>query len=192
MSVSHTKQRFRYGITTQMSGIAHPQTMVLLQRHSSERRFRYTYSEKIMTIKNLTNAQIIGCALRGEDAQTTTGNMSTEKVTHNYIGYYAGKLPKVWRHVLSNAELAGRISQVIYSYSTPIAWHDSQYGWIVPAVTYSPTTSSRHQTHLYKLRVPRTYLPYDATPEDAQRVLDKKMYFTDKRSYAGPAFIEGE
>lgn len=146
-----------------------------------------------MLIKNLTNAAIVGCALRGEDAQTSTGNMSTDRVTHGLVGYYTGQLPRVWRHVLSDAALAGRISQVIYSYSTPIAWHDSQYGWIVPQVTYSPTTSSKHQTHLWKLReARRIYLPYDATPEDAQRVLDRKMYYDGKRTYAGPNYVAGE
>lgn len=151
-----------------------------------------------MLIKNRTNSDIVTHALRGENAQTTTGNMSTDRVTHGLVGYYTGNLPKVWRHILSNAALDGRISQIIYSYSTPIAWHDSRYGWIIPRVSYSITTSSKHQTHLYRLRGQHIYLPWDATPEDAQRVLDGKMHFVTNYSgrcigtVPGPNYVEGE
>lgn len=151
---------------------------------------------------NLTNSEIVGCALRGEDAQTTTGNMSTDSYRVGFSRFtpYVGYLPKPWRHVLSEAFNAGRISQVIYSYSTPIAWHDSRYGWIVPDVSYSPTTSTKHQPHLYRLGVPSIAIPYDATDEDAQRVLDGKMIFcrsprngrTVTHTIPGPNYIEGE
>jgi len=37
------------------------------------------------------------------------------------------------------------ITYTIVSYATPIAWLDDEYGWIVPDVVYSVTTS-RHQS----------------------------------------------
>lgn len=150
--------------------------------------------------RNLNNDQIVPAALRGESAQTTTGNMSTDafRVGHSRYTPYQGHLPKAWARVLGKAFQAGRISQVIYSYSTPIAWHDAEYGWIIPRVSYSATTSIRHQTHLYRLNGRTVHLPYDATPEDAQRVLDGRMRFvTDSKGRAigtvpGPNYVEGE
>lgn len=152
--------------------------------------------------KNLNNDQIVPAALRGESAMTTTGNMSTDSYRPGFTRWgapYTGSLPLAWQGILNAAFNAGRISQVIYSYSTPIAWHDSQYGWIVPRVTYSPTTSSKHQTHLWRLRGRHIVLPWDATPEDSQRVLDGKMIFETDRSgrYAvrtvpGPNYVAGE
>lgn len=153
-----------------------------------------------MLIKNRTNSDIVTHALRGENAQTTTGNMSTDhfRVGFGRFATYRGNLPNIWYHILNKAALDGRISQIIYSYSTPIAWHDSRYGWIVPDVSYSITTSSKHQTHLYRLRGQRIFLPWDATPEDAQRVLDGKMHFVTNYSgrcigtVPGPNYVEGE
>lgn len=144
-----------------------------------------------------TNASIIGFALRGEDARTSNGNMSTEATRY---APYTGHLPKPWVHVLIEAAHAGHISQVIYSYSTPIAWHDSRYGWIIPNVRYSTTTSSKHQTHLYRLNGRRIALPFDASDEEAQRVMDGKMIFTTLGRWdgkivctvPGPNYVKGE
>lgn len=52
-----------------------------------------------------------------------------------YIGY----LPAGFHASLARADY------VVYSYSTPIGWHIPGEGWHVPEVTYSATTSSRHQ-----------------------------------------------
>lgn len=52
---------------------------------------------------------------------------------------YLGYLPKGFHESLSRADY------VVYSYSTPIGWHVPGEGWHVPEVTYSTTTSSRHQ-----------------------------------------------
>lgn len=149
-----------------------------------------------------TNASIIGYALRGEDARTGSGNMSTDsfRVGFSRPNPYTGHLPDVWNNFLESAFQDGRISQVIYSYSTPIAWRDEKYGWVVPAVTYSVTTSSKHQTHLYKLRGRRIFLPWDASAEEAQRVMDGKMIFTTLGRWdgkivctiPGPNYVAGE
>ena len=151
--------------------------------------------------KNQTNAQIVPLALAGFEGETTTGNMSTNSYRVGYSRFtpYRGNLPKAWARLLGERFHAGRISQVIYSYSTPIAWQDADYGWIIPRVTYSITTSSKHQTHLYRLRGRNLAMPWDATPEDAQRVMDGRMLFvTDSRSrfavatIPGPNYVAGE
>lgn len=136
-------------------------------------------------IKNSTNANIILHAQYGKDAQTTTGNMSTDSFRPGFTRHAAphvGQLPKPWERVLNGMFRDGVISQVIYSYSTPIAWKVIGRGWIIPIETYSPTTSTRHQTHLWRLKGEHIYLPYDATEEDAMRVMAGIMEFTRDRS----------
>lgn len=137
-----------------------------------------------------TNAQIVSLALVGRSGKTTTGNMSTDHYRPGFTRYgapYHGSLPRVWRSHLDSRFSAGKISQVIYSYSTPIAWHDTELGWIVPVERYSITTSSKHQTHLYRLHGRYVAIPYDATSEDLQRVLDGLMVFTtnNRGEYVG-------
>jgi hypothetical protein len=52
-----------------------------------------------------------------------------------------GILPEEWQERLR----ATSVDYVVYSYATPIAWHDAYTGeWIVPDVKYS-TTTSKHQ-----------------------------------------------
>ena len=53
-----------------------------------------------------------------------------------------GRLPGNWRDVYY--QTAGRIDYIIYSFSTPIAWHTNDGLWFIPSVTYS-SYSSRHQ-----------------------------------------------
>lgn len=126
-----------------------------------------------------TNADIIPAALAGKDARTATGNMSTEHKPY-FLG--GGHMPKVHAELMRSRR--SHVTQVIYSYATPIAWLDDEHGWIIPNVSYSITTSSKHQTHLYRLRGRHITLAYDATPEDAQRVLDGIMIFTtDNRGH---------
>lgn len=121
-----------------------------------------------------TNQDIVRYAQQGMFARTSTGAMSTEHTKYPS----SGRLPRAFRHLLSEAISARRVSQVIYSYSTPIAWLDSEHGWIIPDVSYSITTSTKHQTHLYRLKGRRISLPYDATEEDAVRVLRGELMFT--------------
>lgn len=121
--------------------------------------------------------------MRGESAQTKNGNMSTDHYRPGFTRYgapYAGSLPRVWRRWLDSRFNAGAIAQVIYSYSTPIAWFDDAYGWTIPAESYSTTTSTKHQTHLYRTTGTTYAIPYDATQADVQRVMDGEMYFTYK------------
>lgn len=151
--------------------------------------------------KNQTNSQIVFHAQCGADAVTKSGAMSTDSFRPEFPRHaapYIGQLPPVWARVLNEAFKAGTVMQVIYSYSTPIAWKIVGRGWIIPAVTYSQTTSSKHQSQLYRLRGERIYLPWDATVEDVQRVLDGLMVFvTNTRGRAigtkpGPRYATDE
>ena len=55
-----------------------------------------------------------------------------------------GRLPAAEaRRFMDRAET---IDYVVYSYVTPIAWHDAETGWTVPNVKYSPTTSHHQST----------------------------------------------
>lgn len=133
--------------------------------------------------KNQTNTQIVALALHGMSGETTTGNMSTDSFR---VGFerrlpFQGHMPSNWAELLDSRFRAGRVAQVIYSYSTPIAWLDAEHGWIVPSVSYSHTTSTRHQSQLYRLpNARRIAAPYDATGEDMRRVLAGELAFTSK------------
>lgn len=128
--------------------------------------------------KNQTNAQIVPLALRGMDGETATGNMSTERIVSTYYAYRTGNMPKAWARLYAERVREAKADQVIYSYATPIAWLDRDYGWVIPSVTYSATTSSKHQSQLYRLGGRRISAPWDATPEDMRRVLAGELIFT--------------
>lgn len=124
-----------------------------------------------------TNADIVPAALRGEDAQTGTGNMSTRAYrTYAFAGTGAlpSRLSYLFRYVPT-------IDRVIYSYATPIAWRDRGV-WIVPNVRYSATTSSKHATHLWRLPN-RQSVPWDASREEYERVIAGHMTYDP---WAGP------
>lgn len=138
------------------------------------------------------NAEVVTFAQRGVSGRSGKGNFSTDSYRPGFTRYgapYTGQLPRPFARMLDEAFNEGRISQVIYSYSTPIAWHDTMHGWIIPDVRYSITTSSKHQTHLYRLHGRRISLPWDATPEDARRVLSGELIFSRGRTYPGPNYV---
>jgi hypothetical protein len=71
-----------------------------------------------------------------EPVRNTTGSLRAGDI---FSGY--GRLPEPWR-----SELQEQVTDyVIYSYATPIAWHDIEVGWFFPPVKYSVTTS-QHQS----------------------------------------------
>lgn len=86
-------------------------------------------------------------------------------------GYNLGHLPDRLRKVVM--ERADSITQVIYSYSTPIAWLDAGE-WIVPNVRYSITTG-KHQSYLSVLDY--EVVPRDCSKEEYLRVLNAQMRF---------------
>lgn len=129
-----------------------------------------------------TNADIIPAANRGISRMSATGNFRT--VEGNQSGLFTGYLP----HSLADAFRAatGRITQTIYSYATPIAWQIDNV-WIIPDVTYSATTSSKHASHLWNLDGRREYVPYDATADDIDRIVAGIMRYepTSNRNNIG-------
>jgi hypothetical protein len=63
-----------------------------------------------------------------------------------------GQLPQSHRATLDTDRIDnGGTIYVVYSYSTPIAWYTHAWGWRIPEVRYSVTTS-RHQGRLYRIR----------------------------------------
>ncbi|WNM66136.1 hypothetical protein SEA_DEJAVU_120 [Microbacterium Phage DejaVu] len=148
--------------------------------------------------RNQNNDQIVFHAQCGADAVTKSGNMSTENITGQLYAWHTGSMPKVWARYYRDRVSAGRVIQVIFSYSTPIAWKDRDYGWIIPSVSYSVTTSAKHQSQLYRLGGRHVYVPWDATADDLARVMDERMVFvTDCRGRAtgtkpGPRYATDE
>jgi hypothetical protein len=70
----------------------------------------------------------------------TASNFSGFLGTFQHAKYATGRLPS---DVVLQMEL-DEPDYIIYSYGTPIAWH-GKFGWSVPAIKYSSTTS-RHQS----------------------------------------------
>lgn len=66
--------------------------------------------------------------------------------TEWHMGEMRGTAKVEWkwgRLDYSYRESVKRADYVVYSYSTPIAWHTPE-GWVMPDVKYSPTTTT-HQ-----------------------------------------------
>lgn len=136
-----------------------------------------------------TNEGMVTLALRGQSGVTTSGNMSTDHYRPGFTRYgapYRGYLPERLARLLDTAFSEGRISQVIYSYSTPIAWRDGDT-WIIPDVRYSATTSSKHQSQLYRLR--GRYIPGDAGPDEYAQVLAGRAVYTPGAGYRGTGVL---
>jgi hypothetical protein len=92
-------------------------------------------------------ARKIRCSIRDSDMPIVRrqefeayGAMSgTEGSSYPYTGHLPDEHAKA---LLADAG-KGDVDYVVYSYSTPIAWHTPK-GWTIPDVKYSRTTS-RHQ-----------------------------------------------
>lgn len=62
-----------------------------------------------------------------------------------------GQLPgEHWARLCADRDDNGGALYVVYSYATPIAWYSTAWGWRVPDVRYSVTTS-KHQGKLYRV-----------------------------------------
>jgi len=105
------------------------------------------YTQVALKLRFLTPFRTHG-ALRSE-----TVNGTADAAWMFARGY--GRLPRDWARTLTARRDV--IDYVIYSYATPIAWHDKEAGWVVPDVRYSVTTS-RHQG---TVRAALTYLDLD-------------------------------
>lgn len=73
---------------------------------------------------------------RREEFTSHTGNFRGE--AHEPGRYvYTGHLPGR----LATTDTVGQADYIVFSYSTPIAWHIPGEGWIIPPASYSITTS---------------------------------------------------
>lgn len=98
------------------------------------------------------NSGIVHAAMRGINATNGRGSFTTDAypARPRYGAPYTGRLPKPLQRILNERFQAGAIVQVIYSYSTPIAWLDAG-AWVIPNVRYSTITGTKHQSQLYQL-----------------------------------------
>jgi hypothetical protein len=85
--------------------------------------------------------QTVGRMLAERARWSTHGSLRGEPVTDGSIDH--GRLPADWSRTLTARRHL--VDYVIRSYATPIAWHDLEAGWIIPAEHYSVTTS-KHQS----------------------------------------------
>lgn len=99
---------------------------------------------------------VIAKHLANREAFRTHGAMRSESVNGGQDAAWMfargyGRLPQDWARTLTARR--GVITYVIYSYQTPIAWRDSECGWVVPDERYSQTTS----VHQGRIRAALTY-----------------------------------
>lgn len=126
----------------------------------------------------MPHIDVIPAALAGKNY--TSSSFSTDHYRSEFSRWgapYVGYLPKALQRILNDRFSGGHISQVVYSYSTPIAWLDEGV-WIRPNVRYSATTSTRHMPHLYRLNARR--VEWDTPLDEYMRVLEGLMIYTDK------------
>lgn len=145
-------------------------------------------------VKGLTNEQVVNAAIARREGHNGRDSFSTEPGDW-YSLAPVGRMPKPWATAFRERFYARKVVHILFSFSTPIAWLDADYGWVMPAVRYSQITSSKHQSPAWRLDAARHYLPWDATADDARRVLSGElMFITDRQGRAigtrpGPNYI---
>ena len=125
-------------------------------------------------MKTVANRDIPGLVRRKAQDVQGYGSMSSF-YTPNGIrrgGYTVGWLPKRLVDILQ--ERADSITQVIYSYDTPIAWLDAGE-WIYPLVRYTATTG-KHQSYV-RGDINFEYIPIDCSLGEYERVLNAQLRF---------------
>lgn len=122
----------------------------------------------------VANYDVPTYAARGRNAQGY-GNLKTCRQDDGYT-HGTGILPRKLAAIFYARR--DSITQVIYSYGTPIAWLDAG-AWIVPDVTYSVTTS-KHQSYLYRLPSRLHSIPWDCSLDEYMRVLNGLMLFVGR------------
>jgi len=126
------------------------------------------------------NDGIVPAAIRGANAENSTGSFWTEHYRPEFtrLAPYYGAIPRRIGDILDAQFRAGNIDQVIYSYRTPIAWHDvARNVWVRPDVTYSITTS-HHQGKTWRLENV-VFIPWDCGIEEYD------SYATRRSVYVG-------
>lgn len=100
---------------------------------------------------NRTPAHVLRGVLEAREEFDTKGSLRGGPTT-----YSTGYLPSRFAHEYN--ERRGHIDYTVLSYATPIAWHDDEFGWTVPDVQYSTTTSKSQG------RVRAAVSEYDTAP----------------------------
>lgn len=136
-------------------------------------------------IAGLTNEEVVTAAREGRHGHNgrvslQTYPVDTYRARFGYLAPHIGWMPDSWARLLRERWNAGKVTQALVSFQTTIAWHDADYGWIMPDVTYSVITSGKHQGPAWRLRATRHAAPFDATADDMRRVLSGELVFTSK------------
>jgi hypothetical protein len=97
------------------------------------------------------------CAL--DSLQPFSNSNGSLRGGDTYSGRY-GRLPQEWVERFKSAET----NYVVYSYQTPIAWHERD-GWVMPPVSYGMTTTGHQGTILTALRAVDKWAPDFRVPE---------------------------
>lgn len=135
-----------------------------------------------------SNSDIVPAANRGIDAANSTESFSTVHHRPEFTRYgapYYGHLPQRIRDILDAAFRAGRVDQVVYSYNTPIAFRVDGV-WVQPVVSYSMTTSCKHQSQLWELSGSTVRIPWDCGIDEFERYLSRHIVFDGRRTVRGP------
>lgn len=98
-------------------------------------------TRKRLTTRSRATAE----AIRDMRPFTTSGALSAQATTG--LGRYdAGRLANEDKRAF--LDQCDEIGYVVFSYSTPIAWHSNKYGWHKVSQKFSSTTT-KHQGNLY-------------------------------------------
>lgn len=111
-----------------------------------------------------TNDQVIPVFLKtGREVENAGG---TFRVQHSptTLGWGNKRIADILATRAGLFNEGRKITAVIYSYDTPIAWLDGDV-WVVPDAKYSATTSTKHATHLWRLPN-RVWIPADCGAGD--------------------------
>jgi hypothetical protein len=92
------------------------------------------------------DAQAIAAKVGAGEAFTTYGALSGYPVSGSV---YTGIMPTSEIITFRERQQAGKITYVIQSYATPIAWLDIDHGWCFTTTRYSVTTSKHLGTARY-------------------------------------------
>lgn len=98
---------------------------------------------RLTTRSRATAEAIAGCV-----PFTTSGSLRGEGRAYVHEYAYSGQLNTVEAQMLYDDRTDYGVDYIVWSYSTPIAWHRTDGKWRVVAQTFSPTTS-KHQGNLY-------------------------------------------
>lgn len=105
----------------------------------------------------VTNSEAVGRIRNREPFQVKSGSLSGETVYDGRVSGFSRFLTTSEKARLADVTTA---DYAVYSYWTPIAWHDAD-GWHVFDRSFTPTTSTRHLPVIRKALGARWHYDYD-------------------------------